>query len=335
MNINDNIIESELFKKVERDSKLDYCLLCGKKMNSFCNSHVVPKFVLKYMTDNGMISYGQALNGKTSEIHSLKTTKGLNNAFTFKLICEKCDKEKFADYEQPEAILQFSELDFSKKNKILTQMAVKTHLSHFSTKLKMFHLNSIVYRKEIEILRKQKRLTAYEIDLWEHCDYLYRLSKNHKKTNFPFLILYDKLLDYSVDLATQTIISYIYDLQGNQNYNPKDLSTSIITRYFYLMVLPYNNKTRILFYIEKNNKQYVKNIIEQFEKLSEEDKLHFLFISLIIYNEQFFMRPSFKDSLLKDKKLIRLYQGTDSAVDYTKCSEIKNFKNCKNYLLKN
>ena len=137
-----------------------------------------------------------------------------------------------------------------------------------------------------------------------------------------------------MDLATQTIISYIYDLNGKQNYNPKDLSTSVITRYFYLMILPYNGITRVLFYIEKNNVQYVKNIIEQFKELSEIDKLHFLFISLIIYNEQFYMRPSFKDMLLKDKKLIKLYKGTDSVFDYSKCSEIKNFKKYKNHLLK-
>ena len=304
MNVKDNILLSELFKKVDQNSKLEYCLLCGKKINSFCNSHVVPRFVLKYMTDNGMISYGQALNNTSEKISTLKTTKGLNNAFTFKLICEKCDKEKFAEYEQPESILNFSDLNFDKKNKILTQMAIKTHLSHISTKLKMLSLNSIVYPEESQFLREQKIQTAYELDLMEHRDYLYRLNKNHKKTSFPFIILYDKLLDYNVDLATQTIISYIYDLNGKQNYNPKDLSTSVITRYFYLMILPYNGKTRVLFYIEKNNVQYVKNIIEQFKELSEIDKLHFLFISLIIYNEQFYMRPSFKDMLLKDKKLI-------------------------------
>ena len=39
-------LASDLFHKVEEDMKPSHCLLCGKKSTSFCNSHVVPQFIL-------------------------------------------------------------------------------------------------------------------------------------------------------------------------------------------------------------------------------------------------------------------------------------------------
>ena len=48
------------------------------------------------------------------------------------------------------------------------------------------------------------------------------------------------------------------------------------------MILPYNGKTRVIFYIERKYKNLVAPIIQQFNELNEEEKLHFLFISLMI-----------------------------------------------------
>jgi hypothetical protein len=50
---------SELLKYVEQQSKPTHCLLCGKKCSSFCNSHVVPQFILKEIAESGMVYYGQ------------------------------------------------------------------------------------------------------------------------------------------------------------------------------------------------------------------------------------------------------------------------------------
>lgn len=53
---------SELQKHVEQISKPTRCLLCGKKQTSFCNSHVVPQFILKQIAEYGMLYYGQSLH---------------------------------------------------------------------------------------------------------------------------------------------------------------------------------------------------------------------------------------------------------------------------------
>ena len=154
---------SELNKQIESLSKPDYCLLCGKKETSFCNSHIVPRFLLKQISENGKISYGQAIHDKSEDI--IQTTKGINNAFTFHLICKKCDKEKFADYENPELLINFNNLNYTQKNKILTQIATKTHLAYISTKYKQYNMNKLVYPTEMLYLKQIGRQTSFELDI--------------------------------------------------------------------------------------------------------------------------------------------------------------------------
>lgn len=235
----------------------------------------------------------------------------------------------------PDMITGFDDLSFEKKKLILLEMAIKTHLSHISTKQKVHNLEAVV-NPEITAARELMGIpTAYQIDLAEHYEYLHSLVKFRKSTNFPFEILYDKLLDYQTSIATQTTIAYIYDINGQQLYNPNDLRSATITRYFYLIIFPYKCKTRILFYIEKKNKYLVQQVIDQFYTLTDEEKLHFLFISLIIYDEQFYMSPALHETIIKDKKLTKLYRDIENKekFEWHNCSEIKNFRKYKNYLL--
>ena len=301
-------------------------------MNSFCNSHVVPQFILKEIADVGMVYYGQSLH---EENVFLPTKTGINNAFTFKLICRDCDKKKFANYEMPEVITDFDKYSFERKNLILSEVAIKTHLSHINTKIQEHNLSLAVYPDIINTINRLGISTAYQIDVAEHYDYIRSLTKFRKRTNFPFEILYNKLLDYQTSIAAQTIISYIYDLNGQQLYNPNDISPTIITRYFYLIIFPYKGKTRVLFYIEKKNTYLVQQVIDQFYSLSDEEKLHFIFMSLIIYDEQFYISPKLHETIIKDKKLTTLYRNieNDNKGNWHNCKEIMNFKEYKNYLL--
>lgn len=323
---------SQLFKVVEHASKPDRCLLCGKTGVSICNSHTVPKFILKRIADNGMVCNGQSLFRSIDDC--IPTKKGVGNAFTFHCICRDCDKKQFSNYESPDAILDFETLSNDKKDAVLIEMALKTHLSHIYSKVKSLKFREAVYPKELQTVHKLGLPTAFEIDIQEHFQYIRSLEKSRKSTSFTFEILYNELLDYEVDIATQTIIAYQYDLYGNQIFDPQDFSSTNLTRYFYLMILPYNGKTRIMFYIEKKYRNFVKSIIEQFNELTQEEKLHFLFISLIIYDEQFYINPILQQKMRKDKRLVKLYTTTDlSYISGDACKQIKNFRKYKNYLV--
>lgn len=325
---------SQLFNFVEQASKPDHCVLCGKKDAPICYSHIVPQFILKGIAEKGMVCYGQSLFDKTSDF--IQTKKGVKNAFTFRLICRDCDKKQFSNYENPDAILNFETLPNDKKNSILIEMALKTHLAHIYSKVKSLKFREAVYHDELQRIHNLGLPTAFEIDIQEHFQYVNSLKKSRKSTSFTFDVLYNELLDYEVGIATQTIIAYQYDLNGNRLFNPKDFATTDLVKYFHLMILPHNGKTRVMFYIERKHQNFVKPIVEQFNTLTQEEKLHFLFISLIVYDEQFYINPILQEKIKKDKKLVKLYTTTDLAsISGDACRQIKNFKKYTNYLISN
>ena len=66
--------------------------------------------------------------------------------------------------------------------------------------------------------------------------------------------------------------------------------------------------------------------------MSDDDKLHFVFVSLIAHDQQFYMAPSFASHIFKkDKKIVRFYQETEK--NFLNEAKIKDFKKYKNYLL--
>lgn len=323
---------SELEKQVEQMTKTDYCYLCEKKITSCCNSHVVPQFILKEIAENGVIYYGQSLH---KDNYLIPTKSGIKNAFTFKLICRDCDKKQFENYESPEVILDFNKFSIEKQKLILLEIAIKSHLSHINTKLKVNNYDIATNPEKYYELSLLDTPQGNEIDINEHKKYIKLLKKYRKSSSFPFEILYNELLDYKVNIATQTLIAYIYDLNGNQLYYPNDTTLQAIFKYFYLVIFPYKNKTRILFYIEKSSKYLEQNIIDEFYNLNEEEKLHFIFMSLIIFDEQFYINTTLHDEMIKDVKLTKLYRDIENKFGggWENCKEIMNFREYNNYLL--
>ena len=326
------IEDSKFVTAVNKYSKVDECVLCGSKMTSACNSHVVPQFILKEIAENGHVSYGHALH--SFNVGGVKKTTGINDAYTFKLICKKCDGKYFKHYENPNNLINFDSLSENDKKIVLCEMALKTHLSHLNMKYrKLVMLDMVNQGKVAEMEKNGEIVLAERLDINEHFEYIRKLKKAIKSNKNPFLLMYDKVLDYQTKIATQTIINFNYDLYGNQIFDPYLIETNNQCRYFYLMILPYKGKTRVLFFIEKSNVPNVQPIVNGFNSLSHEEKLHFLFISLIIHDQQFYMSPTFANKIFKkDKALVKLYTNTDKHISYQ--ARLKDFRVYKNYLLK-
>lgn len=324
--------EKMFVKAIDKYSKIDRCLLCGKKIESACNSHVVPQFILREIAEEGHISYSYALS-KIS-VAGLERTTGINNAYTFRLICRQCDKTRFVEYENPDNLINFDLISNNTQKKVLCEMAIKTHLAHISMKYrKLVSLDMANQGKITELEKQGKIILAERIDINEHNDYIRELTKASNTNKNPFEIIYNRILDYKTKIATQTIINFNFDLKGQEIFDPNNVVENNEHRYFYLMIIPYKDKTRVLFYIERKNTKNVSVIIEQFNKLPEEEKLHFLFISLIIHDQQFYMAPSFSKSIFKgDKELVKLYDQTEKSLIHQ--SKIRDFRKYKNYLLK-
>ena len=324
-NIKPDLEMIKLEKFVNENASLKECLFCGAKMTSACNSHIVPRFILNNIAENGHVSYGYALS--KIDYAGMNKTTGIKNAHTFRMICNDCDQLNFKSYEDKEKLSNFSTLDQKSKNQILGEMAIKAHIAHIDMKYKRY-IRAAAMQHENEYANVIK---ACGLDISEHRGYIYSIKHNMFFGNDQFDLLYFKELPYRTHVASQTIINYCYDLKGNQVFDPLLLKNSNQCRYFYLMILPFENKTLVFFYIEKSNVNNVVDIIEQFEELSEDDKLHFLFISLIIHDQQIYLSPSLAEYIVKhDKKLERLYTKTE----FTENQKIiAKFKKYNNYLI--
>ena len=288
--------ESHFITNVNDYSKVNECVLCSAKITSACNSHVVPQFILRKIAEGGHVSYGHALH--SFDVGGVKKITGINDAYTFRLICGKCDGKYFKHYENPKNLINFDLLSENDKKIMLCEMALKTHLSHISMKYRQLVMIDMVNQGKVAEMERNGELVLPERqDINDHFDYIRKLKKVMKSNKNPFMVLYNKVLDYQTKIATQTIINFNYDLEGNQIFDPNLINNSNHCRYFYLMILPYSGKTRVLFFIEKNNAMNVQTIVDEFNNLSVEEKLHFLFISLIIHDQQFYMSPSYANKI--------------------------------------
>ena len=87
---------NQLNREAAQKAKRDTCLICGKSCTSFCNSHIIPQFILKSIADDGIVLQGTSAFNNDDEDLS-ESRKGVNNTWTFKVICNDCDKKYFAE----------------------------------------------------------------------------------------------------------------------------------------------------------------------------------------------------------------------------------------------
>ena len=316
---------NDLNCKIYKDIKATNCMLCGNAMTSPCNSHTVPQFVLKEIVIKGKVCYGQTL----SKVKEIDTEKGVNNAFTFKLIFKKCDNLFFKEYESKESILHFD--DIPNKNKFLAPMSVKCNLGRLSSKLYIKRFKEVMYLNGYE----DPSLSGEKVEIIQHKAYIKHLKKLKNSSKEEFTILFNCLLDYEVGIACQTTICLVRDLEGNLIFDMLDISFSNKLDFLYLAILPIEGKTRILLFVENSHLGRNLSFINQFKALDLKDKIHAIFIMLILYSEQFYINPKLKDIILRDKTLCKIYKKSDNDGKDNKVFEcFKNFTSYNNYLIK-
>ena len=88
---------SKITSNARKMSKKDKCMICGQEVEGFCNSHTIPAFCLRTIAKEGKLYTA----GKLIRFPLAEHEKGVNNAGTFHLICNKCDSAFFQTYENP------------------------------------------------------------------------------------------------------------------------------------------------------------------------------------------------------------------------------------------
>ena len=196
-------------KQAYDNSKLDYCLCCGKKVTSFCKSHSLPQFVLKNIAQKGMV----LTSNSYFKMPLLNEFTGIKNSGTFLRICHKCDKKFFKDYENLDKITQ------KPSKKVMTQIDLKNALRIYDKRLTEIELYKLSLsmnsnnRVNLEILDRQ---AINYLDLNEIKNEFERDINILKKTDSSgFELIYWKKLNYVTPIAFQGHIALYGDLKGN------------------------------------------------------------------------------------------------------------------------
>lgn len=285
---------SKFFKTAEQRAKRDVCALCGKPCTSFANSHSVPQFVLKNIDVNGKFkTFGDILGRPNSR-------NGMNNAWTFHVLCSDCENLYFKNYENEEALL------IEPTNKIMAEITLKNALL-------MLHK----YRIDRESDKQAIKIGAFvgetdilsimnDLDL-QNIDFEIRRSKRiiDKNLKSGFNLIYYKKLDWIVPIAFQSEIC-MYDNIDGSIINPI-YSEAKETRMQKLQVciFPLSTQTVIMVFVHKDDRNYV-SFQKQFGKLNDENKLQYINYLIFKYTEHMLISPSVDELVLINDKLVNL-----------------------------
>ncbi len=299
-------------------------MICGREVDSFCNSHSIPAFCLKQIANQGKLYY----SNKLIDLPFMDIEKGINNSGTFHLICQKCDNTAFQTYENP------IKYDDKISGKMLAEIAMKNYLKQIDKRnieLEMPKASRklrINYPIEIERLYEEVKM----LDLKEELSCFYRAKRvSQKEDNTEYYLFSHIKLEYTVPIAFQGTVALITDLDGsiiNNIYN-KDCKYKIAN--LHICIFPFESKTEILMFVENTHKRYRK-FYKRFNKLSLELRLSI--INYIIF-EDYFISKSVRDDIIKNESLrnvsLQSFDALVTSPDINSIEEAKKFFDLNNH----
>ncbi|MDR0917744.1 MAG: hypothetical protein LBM93_00615 [Oscillospiraceae bacterium] len=299
---------SKLINKARESSKPEKCYICGKQCSSFCNSHSIPRFILKNISDNGMIHTPAWF---IKNIPFVDKEVGINKTGVFKIICKECDSKVFTDYENEDNYKSIP------TQIMLSQIALKNSLKQISKK----QLESQLHQEippplnisSIEEMPLEPILqymfaqfitdildTSEAIDDYDYAqEFLKILSKSN---DYRYHIGYSIKLDYVVPYAFQSQIMLTHDLYGsiiNRNY---DMSPEYRIQNIDICVFPLKETSQIFIFTRSDFTRYSK-FYEQLNKLSQKDALSIINYIILVFSEEVYFNPNINLKLSEEKEL--------------------------------
>ena len=257
---------NKLRKDIQRQIKPNECILCGKPITSCCNSHSVPRMVLKNIADNGKVLQIAACLKLEFDIFDIE--KGVNNSGTFFYICNECDGTYFKQYESETALLK------TPNDTIMAQIALKSSLQQLSKHKYVSQLfeRAVPNQEYATVVSKVQELdiNEYAKDVVFYKDII---NKKKKKQQFQLVCWY--LLPYKVPIATQAVMAIIEDRQGKKlndvyNYSPDNRMKNL-----HICVFPLKQKTAVFAFYHKKD-SILHSLNKDFNKSSRTENLSYL-----------------------------------------------------------
>ena len=279
---------SNIKKDARRAIKKDNCFWCGKTCSSFCNSHTVPKFSLKKIAIDGKLLVFNSI----IENLLLDIDEGINRSGVFNLICNNCDNTIFQIYEDENILSKAQNED---NDMMLYLIAVKNILYHIYKKsIESFMMHDTSLGEDIS--------NSFSMDIHEYNSEFKSVSKCIKKQEKgKYKIISDIYLQYTVPVAFQGCLALAFDMENcliNDLYYQKEEYRIQIC---HLAIFPLSGSTRILFFVDRQNKRY-NNFIKQVSNLDENEQLKLINYILFLYTEDMFLSPLIDNITLKELK---------------------------------
>lgn len=317
---------SHFLRRAEVRAKQENCVLCGSKCLSFANSHSVPRFVIKRIAVEGKLKTFSDIVG----MHNNKN--GVNNSWTFHIICSSCENKYFSAYESEASLLK------EPTNIMMAQIALKDSLL-------MLHK----YRIDCESNKEAIKIGAFvgetdvlpimnTLDIADTCFEIKRSKKIiDNKLKSGYKLIYHRVLDWVSPIAFQSEMCLYRNIDGtiiNQIYSE---SKDVRMQELHVGVYPLKAKTVVMVFAHKDDRNYVA-FDRQFQRLEDNEKLEYVNYLIFKYTEHALISPSIDPIVLKADKLVKLCkQGNHNDFGYGEeilpC-EIPNFLS-KEYSLPN
>lgn len=305
---------SKIRKEANEYTKGTNCTLCGKECSSFCNSHTIPRFVIKNISENGKV-YIPSMSFEKLDLDArlklFQANPGVEKTLTFECICRECDNGVFSCVENETV------LEKAFDGRILNLYALKILLHTYYSKIKSTNFLNIGAEKKNRPDIASMLSTPWIFDAIETT----REIRDYKSAmeNGAFIkhkIILDIILDKKVNFCTTTEItlpfSYlgkkINDLAGEESYR---------TRFggIFILILPLKSgKTRVVMYYRRKYSVY-DTVRDEFENMDLETKLQAISNILIIYTEEFVYNDSVLPNIKKAEDIMTYDIVNDSEAD--------------------
>ncbi len=309
---------NDILKNARQNARLNKCYFCGKQTEGFCNSHSVPAFCLRNISENGdVMSINSLIDNPL-----LKKESGVNSAGTFKLICRDCDSKIFSDYENPDNYVS------QPTPRMLAQIALKNNLKSISTRRVEIELYNII--KSQNPLATSVCELKNQVNNMDLQEYIIGFNKAKKaidrNAESEYYLCYYEKLDYVVPIAFQSQIALVFDYNGNVVNNIYDKSPTYKIKNINISIFPLENSSVIFLFIEDGDKRY-RSFYKQFNKLSLDDRLSSLTFIMFAYSEDMFFAKTIESEVTSCQKLCEISRnGFDIQTPYPYINSLEAIK---------
>lgn len=316
------VLKSKINKVLKNQTLETTCKLCNKEIKmtgkGFHTSHGIPQFVLHKISGRIKGNYRLATINSINGFQLLETDNyiGAKNAGIFYLICSECDQYYFHIYESEEVLM--SEITSKQLSSISLKIALKEYYDSFYKKIlsaynfddervtRTFVKDLYKVHGEIYNLVSDKDLADFDLQIE-------RYKSSFLKDEDLFEVVYQDILPYTVPIAAQVEVNISHDLNFKKIQDITTKSNDELQN-LTIIIFPLENKSLVLVYRDMNHK-LLDSYVNQFKKLTSEEKLREIFYLLIRYKQSnYYLSPGIVHTLIDDAATVEVSSYEDGII---------------------